>query len=113
FPFLTLQSGASELLCQRRTKCNPSKPFLQPHPPQGNHFVSHPGIVGLFNIINKECTTSCSASIQDFTVGKQNVSCCSTDNCNRNGVGSVASSYAMMAAGLSATLLCTLLRNGL
>ncbi|XP_034615484.1 prostate stem cell antigen [Trachemys scripta elegans] len=70
-------------------------------------------VVGLFSIINKECAASCELSFQDFTVGKQNVSCCSTDLCNRSGAGSVGSSYATMAAGLTASVLCVLLRNGL
>uniref|UniRef100_A0A8C3I475 Prostate stem cell antigen n=1 Tax=Chrysemys picta bellii TaxID=8478 RepID=A0A8C3I475_CHRPI len=60
-------------------------------------------VVGLFSVINKECAASCESSFQDFTVGKQNVSCCSTDLCNRSGAGSVGSSYATMAAGLTAT----------
>uniref|UniRef100_A0A452IIQ1 UPAR/Ly6 domain-containing protein n=1 Tax=Gopherus agassizii TaxID=38772 RepID=A0A452IIQ1_9SAUR len=70
-------------------------------------------VVGLFNVINKECATSCEPRYQDFTVGNQNVSCCSTNLCNRNGVGSVSSSYATMAVGLTTSVLCILLRNGL
>nr|XP_032619117.1 prostate stem cell antigen-like [Chelonoidis abingdonii] len=70
-------------------------------------------VVGLFNVINKECATSCEPRYQDFTVGNQNISCCSTDLCNHNGAGSVSSSYATMAAGLTASVLCVLLRNGL
>ncbi|TFK01565.1 Prostate stem cell antigen [Platysternon megacephalum] len=70
-------------------------------------------IVGLFNVINKECAASCDPRYQDFTVGKQNVTCCSTDLCNRSGAGRVSSSYATMAAGLTAGVLCGLLRHGL
>ncbi|KAM7177045.1 prostate stem cell antigen [Macrochelys suwanniensis] len=70
-------------------------------------------IVGLFSVISKECSAACQASYQDFTVGKQNVSCCSTDLCNLSGAGSVGSSYATLAAGLTASVLCALLRNGL
>ncbi|XP_067386101.1 prostate stem cell antigen-like [Emydura macquarii macquarii] len=70
-------------------------------------------VVGLFSIINKECTASCTPSYQDFTVGRRNVSCCSTNLCNVNGAGSAASGYATMAVGLSASLLCAHLVNGL
>uniref|UniRef100_A0A674HTF5 Snake toxin/toxin-like domain-containing protein n=1 Tax=Terrapene triunguis TaxID=2587831 RepID=A0A674HTF5_9SAUR len=86
--------------------------------PGGWAWLPVPGIanwyvVGLFSVINKECAASCESSFQDFSVGKQNVSCCSTDLCNRSGAGSVGSSYATMAAGLTASVLCVLLRNGL
>ncbi|XP_038249372.1 prostate stem cell antigen [Dermochelys coriacea] len=70
-------------------------------------------VVGIFNVINKECAVSCQMNYQDFTVGKQNVSCCSTDLCNHNRVGSVGSSYATTAVGLTASVICALLRNGL
>nr|XP_014430476.1 prostate stem cell antigen-like [Pelodiscus sinensis] len=70
-------------------------------------------VVGLFSIINKECAATCEQRFQDFTVGKQNVSCCTTNGCNVNGAGSVAGSYPTLAAGLAASVVCVLLRNGL
>ncbi|XP_051627930.1 prostate stem cell antigen-like [Manacus candei] len=58
-------------------------------------------VVGLFSIINKGCESSCEVSYQDFNVGNRNVSCCSSDLCNTNAVGSVRSSYGM-AGGVAA-----------
>uniref|UniRef100_A0A8C3XST4 Snake toxin/toxin-like domain-containing protein n=1 Tax=Chelydra serpentina TaxID=8475 RepID=A0A8C3XST4_CHESE len=95
FPLQALQPGAWRLPCQSGLAQTPLY------------------IVGLFNVISKECSAACQASYQDFTVGKQNVSCCSTDLCNLSGAGSVGSSYATLAAGLTASVLCALLRNGL
>ncbi|NWH89362.1 PSCA protein, partial [Aegithalos caudatus] len=65
---------------------------------------------GLFSIISKGCVSSCEESYQDFSVGNRNISCCSTDLCNVNAVGSVRSSYGM-AAGITAGVLWATLTN--
>ncbi|NXL52619.1 PSCA protein, partial [Podilymbus podiceps] len=65
---------------------------------------------GLFSIISKSCDSSCEPSYQDFSVGKRNISCCSSDFCNANAAGSVRCSYGM-AAGIATSVLWTFLNN--
>ncbi|XP_072186603.1 prostate stem cell antigen [Excalfactoria chinensis] len=69
-------------------------------------------VIGSISIINKGCEASCLEEYQDFKVGSRNVSCCSSNFCNVNAAGSLRSSYGM-AAGISATVLWTLLNNRL
>ncbi|NWQ76076.1 PSCA protein, partial [Columbina picui] len=68
-------------------------------------------IRGFFNLINKGCDSTCNPEEKDFGAGLRNVSCCSTDLCNVNAVGSARSSYGM-AAGIAAGVLWTFLSNG-
>ncbi|XP_009898237.1 prostate stem cell antigen [Dryobates pubescens] len=69
-------------------------------------------IIGLFNVISKDCDASCTADYQDFSVGNRNVSCCSTDLCNTNAAGSMSSSYGL-SAGLAGSVLWTFLNSRL
>ncbi|XP_053251141.1 prostate stem cell antigen [Podarcis raffonei] len=71
------------------------------------------GVVGLFNVISKECTASCDPYFSDFKVGRRNVSCCSTDLCNVNGASDFKMGYIQVALALSASLACILLRSRL
>ncbi|NWU42725.1 PSCA protein, partial [Hylia prasina] len=65
---------------------------------------------GLFSIISKGCDSSCEESYNNFSVGNRNISCCSTDLCNVNAVGSVRSSYGL-AGAITAAVLWTTLNN--
>ncbi|NXT73273.1 PSCA protein, partial [Zapornia atra] len=67
-------------------------------------------IVGLFNIISKGCDSSCESSYQDFSVGRRNISCCSSDLCNVNAASGVRYSYGV-AAGVAASVLWPFLNN--
>ncbi|XP_054241580.1 prostate stem cell antigen [Indicator indicator] len=69
-------------------------------------------IIGLFNVISKDCDASCAADYQDFSVGNRNVSCCSSNLCNVNAAGNVRSSYGL-AAGLAGSVLWTFLNSRL
>ncbi|XP_074841701.1 prostate stem cell antigen [Carettochelys insculpta] len=100
----TCQAQLSNSKCQTQTSCANGSQACK------TEVIS---AVGFVNVITKECTTSCEASFQDFTVGTRNVSCCSTDLCNQSRAGSVGSSYATLAAGLTASVLSLLLRDRL
>ncbi|KFV04481.1 Prostate stem cell antigen, partial [Pterocles gutturalis] len=67
-------------------------------------------IVGVLNVINKGCDSSCRPSYQDFKLGNWNISCCSTDFCNVNTASSARYSYGM-AAGIAASMLWPFLNN--
>ncbi|NXP50779.1 PSCA protein, partial [Heliornis fulica] len=67
-------------------------------------------VVGLFSIISKGCDSSCESLYQDFSVGRRNISCCSSNLCNSNSASSVKYSYGM-AAGIAASVLWPFLNN--
>ncbi|XP_063156356.1 prostate stem cell antigen [Candoia aspera] len=54
-------------------------------------------MVGFLNIISKECVSSCSMYYKDISVGKRNISCCSTDLCNAGGTSVFQTNSAQMA----------------
>ncbi|KAH0617380.1 hypothetical protein JD844_015479 [Phrynosoma platyrhinos] len=70
------------------------------------------GVVGLFNVISKECASSCEPYFKDFTVGKRNISCCTADLCNINGAHGFSTNYkAQVALALFVSLVCIFLRS--
>ncbi|KYO45275.1 prostate stem cell antigen [Alligator mississippiensis] len=70
-------------------------------------------VVGGWKVIKKECSSSCKNSTEDFYVFKQKIFCCSTDNCNTNGVGRMESSSMVMAVGIATSVACFLLTSRL
>ncbi|KAF5919496.1 hypothetical protein HPG69_007931, partial [Diceros bicornis minor] len=38
--------------------------------------------VGLLTVISKGCSSDCAGDSQNYYLGKQNITCCSTDLCN-------------------------------
>ncbi|KAJ6661456.1 hypothetical protein lerEdw1_014365 [Lerista edwardsae] len=75
--------------------------------------LMQPGAVGIFNIISKECTSSCKEYYKDFTVGKRNTTCCTTELCNFNGSGSIRASHVQVALAALASFACLFFRSGL
>ncbi|XP_062836014.1 prostate stem cell antigen [Anolis carolinensis] len=67
------------------------------------------GVVGLFNVISKECSSDCEPYFKDFTVGKRNISCCAADLCNVNGAQGFGTNYKAQASLALFTSLASLL----
>ncbi|XP_062987287.1 prostate stem cell antigen [Elgaria multicarinata webbii] len=70
-------------------------------------------VVGLFNVISKECTSNCDPHFKDFTVGKRNITCCTTDLCNVNKAHSFSTNYAQVALAVFTSVACIFLKGGL
>ncbi|XP_053104958.1 prostate stem cell antigen [Hemicordylus capensis] len=72
------------------------------------------GAAGLFNLISKECTSSCEPYFKDFTVGKRNITCCTSELCNVNGASGIRMSYILpVALAVVASFASAFLRSGL
>uniref|UniRef100_A0A6J0V5J9 Prostate stem cell antigen n=1 Tax=Pogona vitticeps TaxID=103695 RepID=A0A6J0V5J9_9SAUR len=71
------------------------------------------GVVGLFNVITKECASECNPYFKDFTVGKRNISCCYTDLCNVNGTHAFRMNSVYVALAVLASFACVFLGNRL
>uniref|UniRef100_A0A8D2LQE2 Snake toxin/toxin-like domain-containing protein n=1 Tax=Varanus komodoensis TaxID=61221 RepID=A0A8D2LQE2_VARKO len=70
-------------------------------------------VAQVINIITKECSASCESSLSNFTVGKRNISCCSTDLCNVSGAHSFRTSYGPVVLAVFTSLACLFLKGSL
>lgn len=72
--------------------------------PQRHH--APPGAVGLLTVISKGCSSDCVEDAENYYVGKKNVTCCSTNLCNRSGAPGLQPATALgLLAALGSLLL--------
>ncbi|XP_021544377.1 prostate stem cell antigen [Neomonachus schauinslandi] len=84
------KARASNHDCQHVRNCTDSETYCR---------TEHIRAVGNMTVISKGCSSHCVEDSQSYSVGKKNITCCSTDLCNANGA------HALQPAAVTLALL--------